>query len=146
MISGVKIMKKKVLFLCTGNSCRSQMAEGLLKFYYDDKYKVYSAGTKPSTVNQYAVGVMKELGIDISHQYSKHIDELKDIVFDSVITVCDNAKESCPAYFGKAKKLHWSFEDPANATGVEEEILEKFREIRDQIKDTISYSLDNELL
>ena len=138
-------MKKKVLFICTGNSCRSQMAEGLLKFYYDNKYEVYSAGTKPSTVDLYAVRVMKELGIDISHQYSKHIDELKDIDFDSVITVCDNAKESCPTYFGRAKILHWSFEDPANANGVEEEILEKFRGIRDQIKDTISDSLDKKL-
>lgn len=124
---------KKVLFLCTGNSCRSQMAEGLLRHNYGNKYEVYSAGTQPTSINPYAVRVMKEIGIDVSSQYSKHVDDLKDIDFDIVITVCDNAKESCPAYFGRAKKLHWGFEDPAGATGTEEAILAKFREIRDQI-------------
>lgn len=113
------------------------MAEGLLRFHYGDKYEAYSAGTKPSIVNPYAIRVMNELGIDISNHNSKHIDELKNIDFDVVITVCDNAKESCPAYFGKAKKLHWSFEDPAEAKGTEEEIMDKFREARDQIKDMI---------
>lgn len=137
-------MKKKVLFLCTGNSSRSQIAEGILRHYYGDKYEVYSAGTQPSSVNPYAVKVMNELDIDISDHYSKHIDNLKDIDFDIVITVCDNAKESCPAYFGKAKKLHWSFEDPAEAKGNDNEILKKFRDIRDQIKNTISYSLDKD--
>lgn len=131
-------MKKKVLFLCTGNSCRSQIAEGLLRDYCGDIYEVYSAGTQPSSVNPYAVKVMNELGIDILDHYSKHIDNLKDIDFDIVITVCDNAKESCPASFGQAKKLHWSFEDPAETMGTDDEILNKFRDIRDQIIDKIS--------
>lgn len=130
-------MKLKVLFLCTGNSCRSQMAEGLFRSYLGDKYEVYSAGTKPVGINPYAVKVMDEINIDISHHYSKHIDDLKDIPFDIVITVCDNAKENCPLFSGNVKMYHWSFKDPAEAKGNEENILQVFRTIRDEIKEQI---------
>lgn len=138
VFQGGSIMKKKVLFLCTGNSCRSQMAEGLLRHYFGDKYEVFSAGTKPSTVNTNAIKVMAEIGIDISGQKSKSVDEFKNQEFDLVITVCDNAKESCPIFLGKAERLHWSFIDPAEATGNDDEILKVFREVRNQIKSKIT--------
>jgi len=124
---------KKILVLCTGNSCRSQMAEGLINHYFKDKYQAFSAGIKPSTVNPYAVKTMAEMGVDISKNISKSIEVFKNETFDIVITVCDNAKESCPAYFGKAVKYHWPFEDPAEAAGSEEEILKAFRNVRDAI-------------
>ena len=127
-------MKKKVLFLCTGNSCRSQMAEGLLRYYFGDKYEVFSAGTKPSIVNLNAIKVMNEIEIDISGQRSKSVDEFKNQTFDFIITVCDNAKESCPIFSGEAERLHWSFFDPAEALGTQEELLKAFKELRDQIK------------
>lgn len=128
-------MKKKILILCTGNSCRSQMAEGLLKSF-DSELEVYSAGTNPSDkVNPKAVQVMKEIGIDISQNYPKMVDQFLNDPFDYVITVCDNAKETCPVFIGKVgKQLHIGFEDPADATGTEEEILSVFRKVRDQIK------------
>lgn len=128
-------MKKKVLILCTGNSCRSQMAEGLLKSF-DSELEVYSAGTKPATqVHPKAILVMKELGIDISNNYPKMVDQFLNDKLDYVITVCDNAKESCPVFIGKVgKQLHIGFEDPADATGTEDEILDSFRRIRDEIK------------
>ena len=127
-------MKKKVLFLCTGNSCRSQMAEGLLRYYFGDKYEVFSAGTKPSIVNLNAIKVMNEIEIDISGQRSKSVDEFKNQTFDFIITVCDNAKESCPIFPGKAERLHWSFFDPAEALDSQDELLKAFKEVRDQIK------------
>ncbi|MEI8390028.1 MAG: arsenate reductase ArsC [bacterium] len=127
-------MKKKVLFLCTGNSCRSQMAEGLLRYYFGDKYEVFSAGTKPSIVNLNAIKVMNEIEIDISGQRSKSVDEFKNQTFDFIITVCDNAKESCPIFSGEAERLHWSFFDPAEALGPQEELLKAFKEVWDQIK------------
>ena len=128
-------MKKKILILCTGNSCRSQMAEGLLKFF-NGELEVYSAGTKPADkVNPKAVQVMKEIGIDISQNYPKMVDQFLNEPFDYVITVCDNAKETCPVFIGKVgKQLHIGFEDPADATGTEEEILSVFRKVRDEIK------------
>jgi arsenate reductase len=126
-------MKKKVLFLCTGNSCRSQMAEGLLRSFYGDKYEVFSAGVNPTSVNPNAITVMKEIGIDISGQKSKSVNEFINQIFDIIITVCDNAKESCPIFQGKAERLHWSFFDPAEAVGTQEEILQVFRKIRDEI-------------
>ena len=128
-------MKKKILILCTGNSCRSQMAEGLLKSF-NDELEVYSAGTKPADeVNPKAVQVMKEIGIDISQNYPKMVDQFLNEPFDYVITVCDNAKETCPVFIGKVgKQLHIGFEDPADATGTEEEILSVFRKVRDEIK------------
>ncbi|MEW5844093.1 MAG: arsenate reductase ArsC [Bacteroidota bacterium] len=125
----------KILILCTGNSCRSQMAEGLLKSF-DDKLEVYSAGTNPSSrVHSKAIQVMKEVGIDISQNVPKNVDRFLSQSFDYVITVCDNAKETCPVFTGKVKhRLHIGFEDPAEATGTEEEIIAEFRKVRDHIR------------
>lgn len=128
-------MKTKILILCTGNSCRSQMAEGFMKSF-DSELAVYSAGTKPSkAVHPRAIQVMDEVGIDISGSYPKNVDKFLKESFDYVITVCDNAKETCPVFIGKVKeRLHMGFEDPAEAVGTEEEILNDFRKIRDEIK------------
>ena len=149
-------MNKRVLFLCTGNSCRSQMAEGILRKLAGDIYEISSAGTKPSTVNPLAIKSMKEIGIDISNHRSKSVDEFKGQNFNFVITVCDRAKESCPIFpsalesrsrlegssgIGVArapmssdtKKIHWSFDDPAEAEGSEEERLSVFRRVRGEI-------------
>lgn len=126
-------MKRSVLFLCTGNSCRSQMAEGWLRHLAGDRFDVTSAGTHPVGMNPMAVKEMKEVGIDISHHHSKSIEKLKDQAFDVVITVCDQAKESCPVFPHAPSLLHWSFEDPASVTGTEEERLIVFRRVRDQI-------------
>ncbi len=125
----------KILILCTGNSCRSQMAEGFLKSL-NDKLEVYSAGTNPSSeVHPKAILVMNELGIDLSKNKTKSVVEFLDQEFDYVITVCDGAKESCPVFTGKVKhRLHIGFEDPAEVTGTEEFILSEFRRIRDKIK------------
>ena len=130
--------KKNVLFLCTGNSCRSQMAEGFLRNMAGDKYNVYSAGTNPATINPLAIKVMNEIGIDISKQFSKSVNEFLDKKFDYVITVCDNARQTCPFFPGKFKDIHWNLEDPAEAIGSEEDTLEVFRKIRDKIKLKIS--------
>lgn len=128
-------MKSRILILCTGNSCRSQMAEGFLKDF-DDNLEVFSAGTKPShEVHPKAIQVMQELGIDISKNLPENVDQYLDQAFDYVITVCGGAKESCPAFAGKVShRLHIGFEDPADATGTEEEVLNEFRRIRDEIK------------
>ncbi len=125
----------KILILCTGNSCRSQMAEGFLKSF-DATIEVHSAGTAPSTeVHPKAVVVMQEIGIDLSANYPKKVDEFLDQEFDYVLTVCSGAKESCPTFTGKVKhQLHIGFDDPADATGTEEEIYSEFRRIRDEIK------------
>jgi arsenate reductase len=127
-------MKKKILVLCTGNSCRSQIAEAYLRYFFNDKAEVYSAGVETHGVNPKAIVTMKEDGIDISNHTSNHVDEYENIDFDLVITVCDNAKERCPFLPTKAKKLHQNFPDPAKATGTEEEILNEFRRIRQMIK------------
>lgn len=129
-------MKKKVLFICTYNSVRSQMAEGLMKTLFHDTFEVFSAGIIPTGVNPYAIEVMKEIGIDISNNRSKSIEEFKDANFDYVVTVCDNAKEACPFFPGK-KILHQSFKDPSKFEGSIEETLEKFRKTRDEIKNWI---------
>jgi arsenate reductase len=126
--------KKRVLILCTGNSARSQMAEGLLRHDAGDRFEVESAGTKPGTVRPEAIAAMQELGIDISAQRSKHVDEFEGERFDSVITVCDNAKEQCPVYFGAPERLHRSFEDPAAIEGSGEERLALFRSVRDELR------------
>ncbi len=125
----------KILILCTGNSCRSQMAEGIIKSY-DNKFEVYSAGTKPEKeVNPYAVCVMGEIGIDISKSYPKNTDLFVKESFDYVITVCDNAKEICPVFTGEVKEqIHIGFDDPNDATGTEYEIISEFRRVRDEIK------------
>lgn len=119
--------KKNVLILCTGNSCRSQMAEGVLRYYYGDVVTVYSAGTQPSHVNEHAIAVMSELGIDISGHYSKSVHDILDVTFDVVITVCSNADENCPVIMGDFQKFHWGFEDPVGKS------LTVFRKIRDEI-------------
>ena len=126
--------KKRVLILCTGNSARSQMAEGLLRSDAGDRFTVESAGTKPSTVRPEAIAVMKEVGIDISSHRSKPVDEFAGQNFDYVLTVCDNAKESCPVFFGKAARLHHSFNDPAAVEGSEEKRLGAFRKVRDELR------------
>ena len=125
----------RILILCTGNSCRSQMAEGFLKSF-DPFLEVYSAGTKPSAqVHPMAIQVMKEAGIDISDGHPKDVNQFIDYPFDYVITVCDHAKETCPVFTGEVnERLHIGFEDPAEATGSEEEILSVFRKVRDEIK------------
>jgi arsenate reductase (thioredoxin) len=134
---GEQVMKKTVLFLCTHNSCRSQMAEGLLKNLAGNKFDAYSAGVNPTSVHPLAKKVMKEIGIDISGQESKSVDEFLDKEFDFVITVCDNARQTCPFFPGNHELLHWSLEDPAIALGSEEERLLIFRKIRDQLSDHI---------
>ena len=128
-------MKKRVLILCTGNSARSQMAEGLLEHDAGDRFEVESAGTKPGRVRPEAIAVMKELGIDISGHRSKHVDEFQDQSFDYVLTVCDNANESCPVFPGHAERIHKAFEDPAAFQGTEEARLALFRRVRNEIRD-----------
>lgn len=125
---------KKVLVLCTGNSCRSQIAEGYLRHFAKGKAEIYSAGIETHGVNPRAIAVMKEDGIDISHHTSNNIEEYRNIDFDFVITVCDNAKERCPFFLSKAKKFHYDFPDPAKAEGNEDEIIKQFMEVRDMIK------------
>lgn len=127
-------MKKKILVLCTGNSCRSQLAEGYLRHFAGERAEVYSAGVETHGVNPRAIATMKEDGIDISNHTSNHIDEYAGIDFDFVITVCDNAKERCPYFPTRAKKFHQNFTDPAKATGTEEEIQAAFRTVREEIK------------
>src|SRR5579871_577526 len=123
----------KVLILCTGNSARSQMAEGLLRQLKGERFEVCSAGTEPSSVRREAITVMSEIGIDISGNRSKHVDEFAGQAFDYVLTVCDHAKESCPIYPGLKNRYHHSFEDPAALQGSEEENLAAFRRVRDQL-------------
>lgn len=124
---------KTVLFVCTGNSARSQMAEGLLRHAGGDRFGVSSAGTHPTCVRPEALAVMKEIGIDISGHRSKSVDEFIGQQFDYIITVCDNAKGTCPVFPGKAERLHWPFEDPVAVTGSEEERKAAFRKVRDEI-------------
>jgi arsenate reductase len=127
-------MKKKILVLCTGNSCRSQIAEGYLRHFAGDKADVYSAGVETHGVNPRAIETMKEDGIDISGHTSNNMDEYRDIDFDYVITVCDNARERCPYFPTKAVKFHQNFPDPAKTIGTEDEIKAEFRRVRDLIK------------
>src|SRR5438067_40935 len=125
--------KRRVLILCTGNSARSQMAEGLLRHDAGERFTVESAGTRPSTVRPEAIAVMAELGIDIAAQRSKHVDEFQGQRFDVVITVCDNARESCPVFLGATTRLHHNFEDPAALNASEPERLALFRRVRDEL-------------
>ena len=125
----------RILILCTGNSCRSQIAEGYIRYFAGDKAEVYSAGVETHGVNPRAVKTMLEDGIDISHHTSNHVDEYKHIPFHLVITVCDNARERCPWFPTDAKRIHHNFPDPAKATGSEEEIAEEFCKVRNMIKE-----------
>jgi arsenate reductase (thioredoxin) len=127
-------MKQRILILCTGNSARSQMAEGLLRHDAGDRFEVFSAGTKPGIVRPEAIAVMGELGIDFSAHRSKHVDEFSGQTFDIVLTVCDNAKENCPIFPGATKMIHHSFDDPAALAGSEPERLALFRRVRDEIR------------
>jgi len=126
--------KQRVLILCTGNSCRSQMAEGLLRNLAGDHFEAFSAGTQPTQVNPRAIKAMNELGIDISNHRSQSVENFLEQELDYVITVCDAARETCPVFPNAKQSLHWSFEDPADATGSEEEIMMVFRKVRDQIQ------------
>jgi arsenate reductase len=133
--------KTKVLFLCTHNSARSQMAEGLLRYLAGDRFEVMSAGTEATHVRPLAIQAMDELGIDISGQESKTLEGYLGRPFDYVITVCDDANEACPIFPGARRRLHWSFEDPAQATGTEEERLRVFRSVRNRIRERIEADL-----
>ena len=126
-------MKTRVLILCAGNSCRSQMAEGILRHYGSDKFEVESAGSEPSKVNETAVKVMKEIGIDISQHRSKHVSEFLGQHFHYIITVCDKANESCPIFPGVSRRLHWSFPDPPHQKEISPDIFNEFRKVRDLI-------------
>ena len=136
-------MKQRVLFLCTGNSARSQMAEGLLRHWAGDRFEVFSAGTRPAGLNPNAVTAMAEMGIDIAGRRSKSVEEFADQQFDYVITVCDSAKEACPIFPGAAQRIHYSFQDPAAAQGSAEEQMAVFRRVRDQIDERLREFLRN---
>ena len=131
------ISKLRILFLCTGNSCRSQMAEGWARALKADTIEPYSAGTDPHGMNARAVKVMGEAGVDIGPQWSKHVDELRDVPFDYVVTVCDSANETCPVFPGRVKRVHVGFDDPprlARSAQTEDEALGHYRRVRDEIK------------
>jgi arsenate reductase (thioredoxin) len=125
---------KQILVLCTGNSCRSQIAEGYLQYFAGTRAIVYSAGIETHGVNPKAIEVMAEDGINISHHTSNNVDEYADLLFDYLITVCDNANENCPFFPTSAQRFHFNFPDPAKATGTPEEIMNEFRRVRDMIK------------
>src|SRR5258706_3106469 len=137
--------KKRVLFLCTGNSCRSHMAEGFLRALDGDNYEAFSAGAKPAGyVHPLAITAMREVGVDIYPHESKSLDMFSGRQFDYVITVCDRAREACPAFPGAAKQLHWSFDDPARAEGSDEQKTAMFRRVREEIKRSIQLFLTSE--
>ena len=138
-------MMKRVLFICTHNSARSQMAEAFLRVFYGDHYEAYSAGTHPTEVNPYAIEVMMEIGIDISLHTSKSIEQFKGDNFDYVITVCDRAQETCPFFPRAQKLLHKSFTDPSQMSGPPDVVLAEFRHVRDEIKTWIEHTFDKEL-
>ena len=130
-------MKKRVLFLCTHNSARSQMAEGLLRRMAGEQFEVFSAGTEETRVHPLAIEAMREIGIDMSSHRSKTLEEFSGQSFDYVITVCDRANESCPIFPGSTERIHWSFDDPSAATGTDAERLRVFRQIRDAIQNRL---------
>ena len=130
--------KLKVLFLCTGNSCRSQMAEGWASHLKSDCIEAFSAGVSPCKVNERAIAVMAEVGVDISGHTSNHLDEYSMLEFDYVITVCDNAREHCPLYPKKTKMIHHQFEDPSFVIGTDEQVKAEFRRVRDEIRDFVA--------
>lgn len=136
--------KQRVLFLCTHNSARSQMAEGLLRALGGDRFEPYSAGTEATHVRPLAIRTMAELDIDISGQQSKTLDRYLDQPFDAVITVCDQANEACPVFYGARQRLHWSFPDPSQAQGTEDQQLAVYREVRDAIRERIQHELLDE--
>lgn len=127
-------MKTQILFLCTHNSCRSQMAEGIVNHYLGDRFQPFSAGTEATRVNPLASLVLAELGIDTSRHYSKTIEEYAGQTFDHIVTLCGDANEKCPLFFGGVKRIHRGFEDPSRLNGNEEDVLPEFRRVRDEIK------------
>ena len=131
-------MKKKILFLCTANSCRSQMAEGLVNAYLGDRFEAYSAGTEETFVHPLAIEVMRELGIDISGQRSKNLSTFDGWTFDFVITLCGSANETCPLYIGGVKKTHIGFDDPAKAQGDRDAVVAEFRRVRNEMKEKLT--------
>jgi arsenate reductase len=133
--------KQRVLFLCTHNSARSQMAEGLLRARDGERFEAFSAGTEATHVRPLAIRAMAELGIDISGQQSKTLDRYLNEQFDAVVTVCDQTNEACPVFFGARQRLHWSFPDPSTAEGTEEQQLEVYRQVRDAIRERIEREL-----
>ena len=130
-------MKKKIIFLCTGNSARSQMAEGLMRHFRGEEFEVFSAGVEPKGVHAKAIEAMRETGIDISGQQSKQVDELPTREFDYIITLCDHAAQNCPVFLGEGVRLHQGFSDPAAVQGSEQDVLEAFRKVRDELKQFI---------
>jgi arsenate reductase len=137
--------KKRVLFLCTGNSCRSHMAEGLLRALDGDDYEAFSAGAKPAGyVHPLAIAAMRDAGVDISSHQSKSLDAFSGQEFTYVITVCDRAREACPVFPGAAKQLHWDFDDPAHAEGSKEQKMAVFRRVREEIKHRVQLFLTSE--
>ena len=149
MYSGRRLLlnhhMKNILVLCTGNSCRSQIAEGYLQFYAGDKARVYSAGVEVHGVNPRAVQIMANDGIDIGQHTSNHVDEYMDVPFDYIITVCDNAKENCPYFPSKAQRFHYNFPDPAKATGTEQQVMQEFERVREMIKTYAAKFIDQNL-
>ena len=129
---------KRILFLCTHNSCRSQMAEGLINHELGDRFQAYSAGTEATRVNPLAAKVMNELGIDIRHHRSKTLDEYSGLSFDFVITLCGDAKETCPLFIGGVRRVHIGFDDPSHLKGREEEVLPEYRRVRDEIRERLN--------
>lgn len=134
-------MKQRILFLCTHNSARSQMAEGLLRSLAGDRFEAYSAGTEATFVRPLAIRAMAEIGIDISGQESKTLDRYLGEPFEAVITVCDDANEACPVFFGARRRVHWSLPDPSRASGTEEEQLGVYREVREELRRRIEIEL-----
>lgn len=130
-------MKKKLLFLCTGNSARSQMAEGLMRHFRGDEFEVFSAGVEPKGVHAKAIEAMREIGVDISRQKSKHVGDLPTKEFDFIITLCDHAAQNCPLFPGTGKRMHHGFSDPAAVQGSEQDVWEAFRKVRDELKQFI---------
>ncbi len=136
--------KKKILFLCTGNSARSQIAEGLINHFREEEFESFSAGIDPKGVHPMALKVLQEIDIDITNQHSKHLDEIKNIEFDYVITLCDHAEQNCPLFFTKGKRIHKAFSDPAAVKGSDDDISASFRIVRDQLKEYILDFTDDE--
>lgn len=131
-------MKQRILFLCTHNSCRSQMAEGLANHYLHERCQAFSAGTEATRVNPLAARVLAELGIDVSHHYSKTLDEFQGQNFDHVVTLCGDANETCPLFVGGTERIHHGFDDPSRLKGGEDEVLPEYRRVRDEIKEWIT--------
>ena len=135
-------MKQKVLLLCTHNSCRSQMAEGIVNHDLGERFQAFSAGTEATSVNPMAIRVLAEIGIDISGHYSKTLDQFADQSFDHVITLCGSANEQCPLFFGGVRRVHLGFDDPSRGSGSEEQMLADFRRVRDEIRSRLRAYLE----